>query len=117
MTTPRDVLKAAHAAYDAQDWDAYGECFHRDAVVEFMGQRHEGRDTIVEHQRSNYVSVERRDWEVADDERVWGRWTASFDSKDGRRITTTGARSSEVRDGRIAHLAMWVDLSFMLPPT
>jgi hypothetical protein len=103
------------AAYDASDWQAFGECFHDDAVLESMGQRVEGRDAIVEYQRSNTPEVERRDWYVADDERVWGRWTASFDADDGRRITTTGASMSQVRDGRVTHLAMWVDLSFMLP--
>ena len=69
---------------------------------------------MVEHQRSDPTAVERRDWVVADDERVWLRRTASFPHTDGRRITTSGVGMSEVRDDRLAHLAMGIDLSFML---
>ena len=57
-----------------------------------------------------------RDWWAADGAgRVWLRYTGTV-AMDGtdRRVITTGATCSLVRDGRVAWITSWIDLTFML---
>ena len=123
MTSAHGALEAFQrlsSAYDRQDWVSFGECWHPDAIYEFVSQPVvRGREAIVAFERQNGVPGTHltRDLFTADETgRMWWRYDATWtDPETGVDVHTSGATTAVVTEGLVVSMTSWIDLSFLLP--
>jgi len=117
----RRVAQRLLESAEAQDWAAFGELVHHDAVFEFVGRAVlRGRDEIIEFDRSihdGHVTTTTDLWTADDTGRVWWRYTAAWtDPATTQQRRTTGASTALVRDGAVQSFLSWIDSSFSSSP-
>jgi predicted ester cyclase len=126
VTTPREIIDRALAAYDTGDLDAYAACFAEDAVTTMNADPPiEGRDAIGKQARMEKaafpdLTVDRSHF-VAEGDWVAWRWRirGTHDGDYGslaathRKFDLRGATHARVVDDRIVELLMLLDRASM----
>jgi ketosteroid isomerase-like protein len=132
MSTPRDVFERYLQCVLHKDWQAFGELFTDDAVLEFpfalarAAARHDGREAIraAAHESWSRIPLAFEELrsvvahEARDPEHVFGEYElCGTIAPSGERFAFPFALALRVRDGRIASAREYLHLLAIAGPT
>ena len=105
--TPEEIVQKAEAAYAAQNIELVADLFDPDVVVYWNGKKiMEGRDQVVEFERSNFASWTdfkiKKTLRAASGDTIAVEWEGSYlDKQSGELTEMYGGEFWKMREGRL----------------